>query len=51
MNIAETGLKGFVEHVSEMVLKLLGSLHCEEVITATGETAQLLWFIAIITVA
>lgn len=51
MDVSKSCLKRFVEHVCEMVLKLLCALNSEEMVAAGGEAAKFISLVAVITVA
>ncbi len=51
MNVPESRLKSLIEHMCKMILELLGPLDSKEPVTLGGETAELGFVVAIVSVA
>ena len=50
MDVVEEGLEGFIEHMCEMVLKLLCSLDSKEEIHEFGKAGQIFLMVAVVSV-
>lgn len=51
MDVIEEGLEGFVQHVCEVILELLGSLDGKEKVHAFGQAAQVFLDISVVSIA
>lgn len=50
MDVSEGCFEGLIEHVCEVVLKLLCALDGEEVVAGCGQAAELVWLISVISI-
>ncbi len=51
MNVAEERLKGFIEHMCEVIFELLSPLNCEKVVTGLRDAAHIFFVVSVVSVA